>query len=178
MEVGLYGLDLAYDNAGIFLEVKEVTATGFKVEALATKNSLVYFVAIDFVAFVKNAPYSIDSISHQQFDESQLVVWQSGSGIRLNNVSLVTPSFKNPGAISFISGVQFGAGANVRFTTEVQTITGTQTTVTIGTWANTKLKKFRVGVLYFEETETTGSFLVSSQETGRMFEGDGKRSDL
>jgi len=82
MDVGLYGIDLAFNNAGIFLEVELVTKAGFKCTAYAPKGSLVYFLAVDFVAFIPKKGYSLASISHKDFDEDQLISWKSGSNLR------------------------------------------------------------------------------------------------
>mmetsp|Transcript_22453 Transcript_22453/g.19400 ORF Transcript_22453/g.19400 Transcript_22453/m.19400 type:complete len:87 (+) Transcript_22453:515-775(+) len=85
---------------------------------------------------------------------------------------------ENPNAISFISGVKFGSGANIRFRTKVDSLSADEASVVIATWANTKLKQFRIGVLFFEENDYTSSLIVSTEKTGPMYNGKDERHDI
>lgn len=178
MEVGLYGLDFAFSDAGVRLEVDAVTESGFRVRAVAPVNALIYFVAVDFVAYIEDEGYDSDSFSYSDFDQEQRNTWTSGNNERFALKTLPTPGdFTSPGAISFISSIQFNSRGNVRFQTNVQGVEQSGTEVKVGTWADTGVVDFRVSVLWFDKTDVTNAFYVSTDKTGPMNSGKDERHD-
>jgi len=138
---------------------------------------LCYYVAVDFIAYTDDESFDHDSIHEQDFNSAQLTTWRTGGGERYVSKNVPTVLSGNVGAISFISGFQFGAGANIRLRSWITAVSGEGATVSFGTWADTKLKDFRIGVLFFEVTDDTASFDVASDTTGAMYTGSGGRND-
>jgi len=178
LQVGLSGIVLSHQDAGVYIEAHKATRKGFEVKITCPQGAVCQIIDVDLIAFEDGEALESYNFGPEDFDEETKKSWSQGEGDRFVTKTIES-KFENPGAISFIKGFRLIGEQSLRASTNATVDEDDKKVhVTFGTWVDTLAYPFHFGVIVFDKSKNMGNIKAHTSTNGILWAGKGPRFEV